>query len=323
MNRDQSAGDTREYIEVVAGIILAPDQSFLMASRPPGKVYAGYWEFPGGKIEPGESARAALDRELQEELGITPTRADPWLVRTYSYEHARVRIRFFRVTRWDGTPTPREGQGLAWHPPGPPVLEPMLPANGPVLRALNFPDRYAITGADLVGEPHALLGIHQALQQGVKLFQVREKSFSPARLRQFAAQVIEMAHAAGALVLINSDPVTALACGADGVHLDSKRLMSMIERPADLALCAASCHTIEELEQAQKLKLDFVVWGPIKATPSHPNQHGQGWDAFATAIAGQDTLPVYAIGGLTPDDLAEAREHGAQGIAGIRGLALP
>jgi len=318
---DPSAGDSRPFVEVVAGIILAPDQSFLMASRPPGKVYAGYWEFPGGKVEPDESPRAALDRELHEELGITPTRADPWLVRTYSYEHARVRIRFFRVTRWEGTPTPREGQGLSWHPPGPPQLEPMLPANGPVLRALNLPDRYAITGADLVGEPHALLGIHQAIQKGVTLFQVREKSFSPARLRQFAAQVIDLAHAAGAKVLINSDPATAQACGADGVHLDAKRLMALTERPG-LKLCAASCHTPEELEHAQKLNLDFVVWGPIKVTPTHPHQAGRGWKAFAEALVGHDNLPVYAIGGLTPADLAEAREYGAQGIAGIRGLAL-
>jgi len=322
VNQATWGDDPRPFVEVVAGIILAPDQSFLMASRPPGKVYAGYWEFPGGKIEPGETARAALDRELHEELGITPTRADPWLVRTYSYEHARVRIRFFRVTRWEGNPTPREGQGLAWHPAGPPVLEPMLPANGPVLHALTLPDRYAITGADLVGEPHALLGIHQALQQGVKLFQVREKSFSPARLRQFAAQVIDLAHAGGAKVLINSDPQTAQACGADGVHLDSKRLMALHERP-DHMLCAASCHTAQELEQAKKLHLDFAVWGPIKATPSHPHQPGQGWEAFARAVIGLDALPVYAIGGLTANDLTEAREHGAQGVAGIRGLSLP
>jgi len=321
LNKEQSSGDTRPFVEVVAGIILAPDQSFLMASRPPGKVYSGYWEFPGGKVEQGESSRAALDRELQEELGITPTRADPWLVRTYSYEHARVRIRFFRVTRWEGTPVPREGQGLAWHPAGPPALEPMLPANGPVLSALSLPDRYAITGADLVGEPHALLGVHHALNQGIRLFQVREKSFSPARLRQFAAQVIDIAHAAGARVLINSDPATAQACGADGVHLDSKRLMALKQRP-DLALCAASCHSPEELEQAQKLNLDFAVWGPIKATASHPGQPGRGWAAFSEALIGHDHLPVYAIGGLTTEDIIEAREQGAQGIAGIRGLAL-
>jgi 8-oxo-dGTP diphosphatase len=307
---------------VVAGILLAPDQSFLMAQRPSGKVYAGYWEFPGGKVEPGEQARAALDRELHEELGIHPSRADAWLVREFSYPHARVRIRFFRVTRWDGEPQPREGQQLAWHPPGPARLTPMLPANGPILRALALPDRYAITGAGLVGEAEALLGVQLALRQGVRLFQVREKDFSPARLRQFAGQVLELAHAQGARVLINADPDTARACGADGVHLDAQRLLRLAVRPAGLALCAASCHDSVELDHAGALGLDFAVWGPVRATATHPGLAGQGWAACADALAGR-ALPIYAIGGLGPLDLPIAREHGAQGIAAIRGLTLP
>jgi 8-oxo-dGTP diphosphatase len=305
---------------VVAGVLLAPDLSFLMASRPAGKVYAGYWEFPGGKIEPGEQARAALDRELEEELGVRPTRAEPWLVREFSYPHARVRIRFFRVTRWDGKPHPREGQQLCWHPPGPPVLEPMLPANGPILRALALPDRYGITAAGRVGEPHALLGVRSALQQGVRLIQVREKDFSPARLRQFVAQVLELARPAGARVLVNSDPDTAAACGADGVHLEARRLMALRARPA-LGLCAASCHLAAELDQAEALGLDFAVWGPVQATPSHPGEPGRGWAAFAAAVLGRQ-LPVYAIGGLREQDLPQAREHGAQGIAAIGGLMI-
>ena len=307
--------DTRPPVQVVAGVLLAPDQSFLMASRPPGKVYAGYWEFPGGKVEAGETARAALDRELQEELGILPTRAEPWLVREFSYPHARVQIRFFRVTRWDGTPHAREGQELRWHPPGPPVLAPMLPANGPVLRALAWPDRYGITAAGRVGEPHALLGLQQALRQGVQLFQVREKDFSPARLRQFAVQVIEIAHAAGARVLVNADPATARACGADGVHLDARRLMATQTRP-DLPLCAASCHNAAELDHAERIGLEFAVWGPVAASASHPGLAGRGWTEFATAVRSRQ-IPVYAIGGLGPEDLATAREHGAQGIAAI------
>ncbi|MDE2120000.1 MAG: NUDIX domain-containing protein, partial [Betaproteobacteria bacterium] len=171
-----AGADQRPLVQVVAGVLLAPDQSFLLASRPPGKVYAGYWEFPGGKVEAGESPRAALDRELEEELGVRPTRADPWLVREFSYPHARVRIRFFRVSRWEGKPHAREGQALQWHPPGPPALTPMLPANGPILRALALPERYGITAAGRIGEPHALLGVRQALQRGVRLIQVREKS---------------------------------------------------------------------------------------------------------------------------------------------------
>ena len=313
--------DLRTPVEVVAGILIAADQRFLMASRPPGKVYAGYWEFPGGKVEAGETARAALERELDEELGIHVTRAEPWLVREFSYPHARVRIRFFRVTRWDGQPRPREGQQFAWQEAGATAVTPMLPANGPVLRALALPDLYGITAAGLVGEAQALQGVQQALQRGVRLIQVREKDFSPARLRQFAVLVIAMAHSQRARVLINSDPATARDCGADGVHLDARRLMSLHERP-DLPLCAASCHDAAELEQAARLGLDFALWGPVQATASHPDQPARGWPAMAAALRGRD-LPVYAIGGLTLVDLAQAREHGAQGIAAIRGLMLP
>ena len=312
--------DTRPLVQVVAAILVQPDGQYLMTSRPEGKVYAGYWEFPGGKVEAGETARMAMDREMQEELGITPTRAEPWLVRTFSYPHARVQIRFFRVLRWDGRPQPREGQHLSWQAAGPSPLTPMLPANAPILRAMALPGRYGITAGGLVGEAQALQGVVHALRAGVRLIQVREKDFSPARLRQFAVQVCALAHAAGARVLVNSDAETALACGADGVHLESRRLREAHVRPP-LPLVAASCHDAAELDHAELLGLDFAVWGPVAATPSHPGLPGRGWSAFAAAVA-ERVLPVYAIGGLGSDDLQTAREHGAQGIAAIRGLMV-
>ena len=95
-------------VEVAAAVLIRPDDSFLLACRPDGKPYAGYWEFPGGKIEAGESPLQALTRELDEELGITVRQATPWLTRTFSYPHATVRLRFYRVTAWHGELTPRE-----------------------------------------------------------------------------------------------------------------------------------------------------------------------------------------------------------------------
>jgi mutator protein MutT len=127
---------SRELVEVAAAVIERPDGSFLMASRPAGKVYAGWWEFPGGKVEAGETARQALDRELREELGIEVEQAWPWLNRTYNYPHADVMLRFFRVTRWRGEPHPHEGQSFAWtRAEAPAVSSPILPANGPILKA--------------------------------------------------------------------------------------------------------------------------------------------------------------------------------------------
>ena len=271
-------------------------------------------------MEPGETARAALDREMQEELGITPTRAEPWLVRTFSYPHARVQIRFFRVLRWDGRLQPREGQHLSWQAPGPSPLQPMLPANAPILRAMALPARYGITAAGLVGETEALRGVAQALRAGVRLIQVREKDFSPARLRQFAVQVADLAHAAGARGLLNGDPEVALACQLDGVHLDARRLMACVARPPG-TLVAASCHDARELDHAEALGFDFAVWGPVLVTASHPGVEARGWAALAEVVADR-AMPVYAIGGMQPVHLAVAREHGAQGIAAIRGLML-
>ena len=103
-----------KIVEVAAAVLQRPDNSFLLAQRPPDKIWAGYWEFPGGKIEPGETPYHALVRELREELGITVETAYPWLTRVYTYPHATVRLNFFRVTAWSGELHPHEGQQFAW-----------------------------------------------------------------------------------------------------------------------------------------------------------------------------------------------------------------
>ncbi len=125
---------------VAVGILERPDGQVLFAQRPPGKAYAGYWEFPGGKIEAGESDFDALVRELHEELGIRVTRASAWLTQRHVYPHAHVELRFFRVTDWDGEVQPQEGQQTVWQTPGAYTVEPMLPAlladDSEVLRSL-------------------------------------------------------------------------------------------------------------------------------------------------------------------------------------------
>ena len=113
-------------------MLIRDDGAFLLTSRPPGKVYAGYWEFPGGKVEPGESVEDALARELREELGLEVTRCEPWRIELMSYEHARVRLNFRKVLAWRGDPVPHEGQQLAWQQL-PVAVAPLLPGTLPVL----------------------------------------------------------------------------------------------------------------------------------------------------------------------------------------------
>ena len=300
-------------VEVAAAVVIRPDGSFLLGQRPAGKVYAGYWEFPGGKVEPGEAPLAAIRRELNEELGIEVRTAYPWLTRDYDYAHAAVRLRFFRVTEWSGTPHGRENQRFTWQQLDAIHVDPLLPANGPILRALSLPPVYGITNAGELGEREFLARLDRALARGLKLLQVREKAMSGEDLLRFASEVVRRAHASGARVMVNGDAALAQRAGADGVHLTSAQLRQLRARPPSL-IVGASCHDAGELTRAQALGSDFAVLGPVQPTPSHPGSAGVGWDGFA-ALLRDSPLPVYALGGMKPPDLETAWRCGAHGIS--------
>jgi 8-oxo-dGTP diphosphatase len=127
-----SAGTERVPVDVAVGVLIDAAGRFLLTSRPPGKVYAGYWEFPGGKLEPGETVAAALRRELHEEVGITIGAAEPWQTELMDYPHARVRLHFCKVREWRGEMQMREGQRMAWEQL-PVSVAPVLPGTLPVL----------------------------------------------------------------------------------------------------------------------------------------------------------------------------------------------
>jgi 8-oxo-dGTP diphosphatase len=304
-------------VEVVAAVILRGDGRFVLGQRPAGKVYAGYWEFPGGKVEPGEAPLAAVQRELHEELGITVEQAYPWLTRDYDYAHAAVRLRFFRVARWSGTLHGRENQRFSWQSLDAISVDPLLPANAPILRALRLPAAYAISNAAELGEREFLARLERALAGGLKLLQVREKAMTGGDLLRFSTSVVRLAHACGARVLVNADIELAQKSGADGVHLTAAQLRQMNRRP-ELDLVGASCHDASELARAQVLGADLAVLGPVLPTPSHPGAAGSGWGAFA-ALLTDCPLPVYALGGLRPTDLETAWRCGAHGISMMRG----
>lgn len=308
---------TAQAVEVVAAVILRGDGQFLLAQRPVGRVYAGYWEFPGGKIEGAESARAALTRELREELGIEVTYACPWISREYVYPHAHVRLNFFRVLGWEGEPRSREGQTLSWQRRGAISVTPLLPANGPVLGALALPPVLAITDAWKRGDGAQLDQLDKALDCGLRMVMVREKQMPRARLRVFATEVLRRCNRAGALMLVNGDEAIARETGAHGVHLRSAQLLRCTRRP-DLAWCGASCHDQRELDCAATLGLDYVVLGPVLQTPSHADVHPLGWESFEHMVRGYP-LPVYALGGMALQHLGVACSAGAQGVAMVRG----
>ena len=361
-------------VEVAAAVLQRADGSFLLAQRPEGKIWAGYWEFPGGKLEAGETAREALVRELCEELGIEVTTAYPWITRLFTYPHATVRLSFFRVTEWRGELYPHEGQQFSWQiPPQPPFFQsgrvseigadfsvgasqyallqsggekrsrlkkpalipqtplpksgmtdiearysvaPILPANTPILRALELPALYAISNAAELGCEEFMRRLEVRLDEGLRLVQLREKGLAREALQELAQRVVELAHVHGARVLLNGNVTLAQAVGADGVQLTSTQLAQWHERPA-VAWCAASCHSLEELQRAEALGCDFALLSPVLPTLSHPGAAHLGWQNFA-AIAAKSSIPVYALGGLEWGDMTTAWQHGAHGIALLR-----
>ena len=309
--------ETRRRIEVAAAVIHDAAGRFLLAQRPPGKAFEGYWEFPGGKVEAGESAGDAMRRELHEELDIEVDTVCPWLTRDFEYPHASVRLRFFRIYQWQGEPHGREGQRFAWQTARGLDVAPILPANGPILRALDLPDVYGITQAGALGMDEFKCKLSAALERGLRLIQVREKNMPADELRRFARHVVAVAHRYAARVLINSDVRLAQGVGADGVHLTSAQLHTLTQRPA-CEWVAASCHSHAEIEAATRLGADFVVAGPVAATPTHPGATLLGWDGFARCVE-NTPIPVYALGGMQAQDLETARRSGAQGVAMLRG----
>ena len=275
----------------------------------------GLWELPGGKLEPGESAFTGLQRELREELGLTLAAAEPLIRILHHYPDRSVLLDVRQTRDWTGTPQGREGQPLRWVEPQELGGLDFPAANAPILRALQLPAHYLITPEPY--DPDAFLNsLKRALAGGVGLVQLRTRRPQPAALM---AAAIDLCHRHGARILLNT-PDPNLPAAADGIHLTAARLAQLPTRPlpADKWV-AASCHSVAELERAAALGVDFCVLGPVQATRTHPDAPPLGWDAFAAACE-RAALPVYALGGLTPDDVGRARERGGQGIAAIRGL---
>lgn len=300
-------------VNVAVAVVQRSDGHVLLAERPRGKSSGGLWEFPGGKFEIAENAQQALVREVREEIGIDIDRAYPWMTYEHGYPDKRVRLHFYRILAWHGTPHGREGQRISWEDPQALTVGPLLPANEKVVRALSLPPVYAITNARKYGVSEFMNRLHNALESGIQLIQVREREMTPEQLAQFARRVVVAAHAHGARVLVNGDAAIAQRASADGVHFQAQQLLRLTAPPA-FEFWAASCHDAHELARAAELHASFSVLSPVLPTASHPGAAGMGWEKFAT-LTRQYPLPVYALGGMRSDMLETAMHYGAHGVA--------
>jgi 8-oxo-dGTP diphosphatase len=305
-------------LHVAVGAIFNAHGEVLLSKRSPHVHQGNLWEFPGGKLQPGEEARQALSRELGEELGIKVLQARPLLQVPHVYPDRAVLLDTWRVDGFAGTACGQEGQPLVWvHPEDLPAYS-FPTANRPIITAVRLPSVYLITPEPTGDWSLFLRYLRRALDAGVRLVQLRAKQLSPKEYQQLSQKVHRLCSEYGAIFLVNTLPAWAMAWGADGVHLTSKRLLSLSQRPVPLdKWVAASCHNEKQLCHAAKIGIDFVVLGPILATPSHPDAPPLGWERLQALIA-PIPIPVYALGGVAPGHLERAWDCGAQGVAAIR-----
>ncbi len=306
-------------LHVVAGV-LARGEEFLVAQRPIGGHQAGQWEFPGGKLRAGETAPAALARELREELGIDVRAARPLIRLRYAYPDRRVLLDVWRVTAFAGEPQGREGQRIRWvHRDALTTLD-WLAANRPVVQAVRLPTLYLITDAQRVQGPAFLPVLERALRAGARLLQLRAPQLDAGAFQELARTVVPLCHRYGARVLLNGDPEWVRPCAADGVHLNGVRLRALRRRPLPPEYwVGASTHDAQELALAAALEADFVVLSPVLPTKSQWQREPLGWDRFGELVE-TFNLPVYALGGMRREHIETARARGAQGLAMVSGI---
>lgn len=308
------------YIHVAVALIVGDDGRILVARRHDHAEQGGLWEFPGGKVEPGETVVQALARELNEELGIDLVQAQPLLRLRHRYPRRDVLLDVWRVTAFTGVPHGREGQPLRWLAPEGLSVAEFPAANKAIIMAARLPDSYLIT-PEPAGTPTQFLdSLASALERGVRLVQLRAKQSSHHALQALASDALRLCHSYGARLLINAECELVQTLVADGVHLTSDQLMGLTQRPLpENFLVAASCHDAAQVAQANQLGVDFIVIAPVLPTASHLGQASLGWERFAELVEGAN-MPVYALGGMKREYVEMAQRQGAQGIAAIRAL---
>ena len=302
-------------IEVAVGVLEDAHGRVLIAQRPAGKAYAGYWEFPGGKIEAGETVEAALARELHEELGVQVHSCEPLLNLVHSYPEYTVRLQIRRVRGFSGEARSREQQALSWVRPGELAQWRLLPADGPVVQAICQPPHYVFTPPDW--DTDRVAGLLDSLP-GRALLRLRQPSLSDGQYAQAAARLLPQCEERNLTLMLDRGPELVEGLGGCGLHYTEQALQSAPVRPSLPAhwTVAASVHDAVGLETAVE-RADLAVLGPVLPTQTHPQAQGLGWTQFAD-LCESARLPVYAIGGVSSDQVLQVRSHGGQGVAGIR-----
>jgi 8-oxo-dGTP diphosphatase len=309
--------DPMKEIQVAVGVVADASGKILLSRRHESAHQGGLWEFPGGKVEDGETVRAALHRELEEELGIAVLNAAPLIRIRHRYPEFPVVLNVWRVEGFAGRAVGLEGQEIRWADQSELLRLDFPEANLPIINAVRLPAVWPILNDDHADPERLAHRFQELVASGVKNFQIRCNRAAPARFLESVRPLCMEAEFLGLRVILNSEPEILKRATAAGVHLNSGLLRQLKTRPLDRDVwVGASCHNLEELRHAEQLVLDYAFLSPVCTTASHPGAKPLGWEGFASLVD-QVNIPVYALGGMKLDDLDRARDHGAQGIAGI------
>ena len=307
-------------LHVAVGVVRNDRGEILISLRHDHLHQGGLWEFPGGKVEPMESAENALRRELREELSITVEEATPLIKIRHDYGDRQVLLDVWQVNAFGGNPQGLENQPILWVSPDKLHQFDFPAANRPIAAAARLPRFYPIVNGGLDDEEALFAKLERLCGKGYTLAQWRVSASDEAAYLKLTCRAVDFCRHQGLALLLNADPGLVKQTGAAGVHLNSQRLMALVHRPLpEAGWVAASCHNPNEIRQAELIGVDFVLLSPVLPTISHPDAQPLGWEQFGEWVD-QANLPVFALGGMTRDHLEQARQQGGQGVAGIRGF---
>jgi len=305
----------------VAVAVIVRDGRVLIARRPDHVHQGGLLEFPGGKVEPGETVQQALVREIAEETGLrVPLESlTPVIGVRHDYGDKQVFLDVWRTSAAEGEPEGKEGQPVDWLQPHMLRDDDFPAANRPIIRALNLPGTLPITGEMVSWQDGAARFASAIKRLGPGLVLLRAPALPIEDYRKLASAAFAACAGTGLGVVLHGR-VSLLDefPEAAGVHLPWREAERLSERPVPANVwLGVSCHSAEQLRHAASLKADYAVLGPVLPTASHPGEPAMGWDLLASLISNA-VMPVYGLGGLETDYEGVAKASGAQGIAGIR-----
>ena len=314
-------------IHVAVGVIYHPDYPAVLISKRQGEQhFAGYWEFPGGKIQDNENTLEALSRELHEELGINIIEAYPLLKVEHDYNDKKVLLDVWHVDSFSGEPSGKEGQDVRWITIDNLSQYNFPPANKRIMNRLQLPSLCLLSEEKITNIQQFEQVIKDCLLNELRFMVMRLGNEASTNVQYYIELIKALPGAEKMKLVLNGLPEQLNDYQINGIHLKARYLYDYSSRPVEQdKLLGASCHNEKELEQAVKLGCDYAFLSPVKPTSTHPGVSPMGWQNF-NALCQKADLPVYALGGLSIDDFDTAINAGATGIvlkSGIWGVEEP